>query len=124
MSRHEEILRRVVESLMEDERLRSNLTDYEAEILLRWANRWFEKKIMAAPEESVEETAAREKERVKNLLSALNNMLLYTRSPSLALAMGLAEKHLNEGRPFSTREILEFMTALAEIIWERREGAK
>ncbi len=122
MSAREEALRKAVESIAEDERLRSNLTDHEAGALLKWAERWLEKKIMAASDEEAEEVAAREKERVKNLMSALNNMLLYTRSPTLALAMGLAEKHLSEGRPFSTMEIIEFTTALAEMIWERRES--
>ncbi len=122
MSVREEALRKAVESIAEDERLRSNLTDHEAEVLLKWAERWLEKKIMAAPEENAEEVAAREKDRVKNVMSALNNMLLYTRSPTLALAMGLVEKHLTEGRPFSTREILEFITNLAEVIWEKRES--
>jgi hypothetical protein len=120
MSSREEILRRAVESLMEDERLRSNLTDYEAEVVLNWANSWLEKKILSAPEEKAEEIASKEKERVRNLLISLNNMLLYSRSPTLSMAVGLVEKHLNEGVPFSTKEILEWVTELAGIIWERR----
>ncbi len=120
MRSREEILRRVVESLMEDERLRSNLTDYEAELVLNWANSWLEKRILSAPEEKAEEVATKERERVKNLLISLNNLLLYSRSPTLSMAMGLVEKHLNEGVPFTTKEILEFITELARIIWERR----
>ncbi|MCS7286153.1 MAG: hypothetical protein RMK30_03610 [Anaerolineae bacterium] len=122
MSTREEILRKTVESLLEDERLRSNFTDYEAEAILGWATRWLEKRILTAPEEKIEEVARWEKERLKNFISSLNNMFLYTRSPTLALAMGLVEKHLNEGRPFSAREVIEWITSLAEIIWEKREG--
>jgi len=122
MRSREEILRLAVESLMEDERLRSNLTDYEAEVVMNWANNWLERKILSAPEEKVEEVARKEKERVRNLLISLNNMLLYSRSPTLSMAVGLVEKHLNEGVPFSTKEILELVTELAGIIWERRAG--
>ncbi len=122
MRSREEILRLAVESLMEDERLRSNLTDYEAEVVMNWANNWLERKILSVPEEKVEEVARKEKERVRNLLISLNNMLLYSRSPTLSMAVGLVEKHLNEGVPFSTKEILELVTELAGIIWERRAG--
>jgi len=122
MRSREEILRLAVESLMEDERLRSNLTDYEAEVVMNWANNWLERKILSAPEEKVEEVARKEKERVRNLLISLNNMLLYSRSPTLSMAVGLVEKHLNEGVPLSTKEILELVTELAGIIWERRAG--
>lgn len=122
MSSREEILRKTIESIVEDERLRSNFTDHEAQVILGWATHWLEKKILEAPEEEAEEVARWEKERVKNLISSLNNMLLYTRSPTMALAMGLVEKHLAGGMPFSTREILEWITALAELIWEKRRS--
>ncbi len=120
MSSREEILRQAVESLMEDERLRSNLTDQEAEVVLNWASSWLEKRILSASEEKVEEVASKEKKRVRNLLISLNNLLLYSHSPTLSMAVGLVEKHLNEGVPFSTKEILELITELAGIIWERR----
>jgi len=123
MNAKEDILRKTIESIMEDERLRSNFTDHEAQVVLGWATRWLEKKILEAPEEEVEEIATREKEKVKNLISSLNNMLLYTRLPTMALAMGLVEKHLTQGVPFSTREILEWITTLAELIWEKRRAS-
>ncbi len=123
MNAKEDILRKTIESIMEDERLRSNFTDHEAQVVLGWATHWLEKKILEAPEEEVEEIATREKEKVKNLISSLNNMLLYTRLPTMALAMGLVEKHLTQGVPFSTREILEWITTLAELIWEKRRAS-
>jgi len=123
MNAKQDTLRKTIESIMEDERLRSNFTDHEAQVVLGWATHWLEKKILEAPEEEVEEIATREKEKVKNLISSLNNMLLYTRLPTMALAMGLVEKHLTQGVPFSTREILEWITTLAELIWEKRRAS-
>ncbi len=54
------IAEKVSEGLYEDERLRSNLTDSEAEIVYKWASDWITAQVDAAADESAaNETASR-----------------------------------------------------------------
>ncbi len=75
MARYDHIVQSAAESLLEDERLRSNLTDAEAKIVLDWALGWLTKQIDAAPDEA-RAHAIRQGElaRVRTIASAVNAM--------------------------------------------------
>lgn len=70
---HDAILQGVAEQLMEDERLRSNLDDDQAKIVLDWALAWMGAQINAAPDAPAAEQIARaELARVRDALRAVN----------------------------------------------------
>ncbi|MBI3740349.1 MAG: hypothetical protein HY257_01165 [Chloroflexi bacterium] len=70
---NEDVLQNVVEQLMEDERLRSNLQDEEAKTLNEWAIQYLGAQIAAAQNPSdAQQIGARELARVREAMSAVN----------------------------------------------------
>ncbi len=70
---HDAILQGVAEQLMEDERLRSNLDDDEAKIILDWAIAWLGAQITpAADAPTAAQIAGAELARVRDALKAVN----------------------------------------------------
>lgn len=75
MPPYDSIIQSAAENLMEDERLRSNLTDGEAKIVLDWALAWLTKQINAAKDVArASETCQNELTRVRLIAKAANAM--------------------------------------------------
>ncbi len=69
------IAERAAESLYEDEKLRSNLTDSEAEIVLNWASEWLSAQVSAALDEATAQKIAQTTgQQVRQVVSTLNSL--------------------------------------------------
>ena len=69
------IAERAAERLYEDETLRSNLTDSEAETVLNWASEWLSAQVSAAQDEATAQRIAQAKgQLVRAVVSALNSL--------------------------------------------------
>ncbi len=109
------------ESLYEDERLRSSLTDAEGEIVLRWACDWLTEQVNAAPDEASAQRIAQDSgARVRASISALNKLFRKPANITLAAAVNAIEPTLTQGKPFSREEVLLLVTGLAPAAWKLR----
>jgi transposase-like protein len=94
MGTFESIVQRAAEQLMENERLRSNLTDDEANTLLDWAIEWLESQVDKSPDEATARQAAQaEVARLRPAMQEINRQLAAGKTPSVGLpaAMSLAQ---------------------------------
>ena len=120
MSSSFRIAERASENLYEDESLRSNLTDEQAEIVLRWASDWIAERAAAAKDEAAAaQTVARELTRVRAVIKGLNNLAAGP-VPPLPGAVDALGPALTGSTPFSLEEILMLATTLASAAWKIR----
>jgi transposase-like protein len=94
MSTFESIVQRAAEQLMENERLRSNLTDDEANTLLDWAIEWLESQVDKSPDEVTARQAAQaEVARLRPAMQEINRQLAEGKRSTAGLpaAMSLAQ---------------------------------
>jgi hypothetical protein len=88
MGVYDQVIQRAAEKLMEDERLRSNLTDDEANLLLNWAIEWVKRRVSAAPDEATAcQTAQAEIARLRPAMAKINDLLAGDKTPSLVNAI-------------------------------------
>ncbi|MGB8646874.1 MAG: hypothetical protein WCF84_16660 [Anaerolineae bacterium] len=114
------IAERASESLYEDERLRSNLTDAQAVIVLKWAEEWLTRRINSAHDEATaQQVAQTEGKRVRAAVAAIN-ALGQDKDMTLAQAVVTLEPVLTAGKPFSRDELLTLLTSLVSPAWNMR----
>ncbi len=107
------------ESLYEDERLRSNLTDSEADVVLKWAADWLTAQVSAASDDTAAQPIAqRETARVRTLLAAINALGKQGPELNLATALAAVAPSLADDTAFTREEILTLLTALASAAWQ------
>jgi hypothetical protein len=88
MGAHDKVIQGAAERLMEDERLRTNLTDEEAKQLMDWALAWLEARVFKAPDEvTARQTAQTEMTRLRPAISKINGLLGGDKLPTLANAV-------------------------------------
>ena len=76
MSKFESVAQGAAERLLEDEGLRSNLTDDEANILINWGIEWLEGRVAQASSEAVaRQTTQEETARLRPAMQQINDML-------------------------------------------------
>ncbi len=115
------IAEKASESLYEDEALRSNLTDHEAQLVLKWATDWIAGRVSAAQDEaSAERIVAAETARVRAALKVLNSLGKGKGATSLVRMISALEPVLNSGQPFSREEVLALATDFATFAWTLR----
>ncbi len=121
MAASERIAENAVESLYGDERLRSNLTDAEANIVLKWASDWLTEHVGAASDDATAQKVAKtETARVRSAVSALNALGKQTADLKFAPAVSTLEPILRGNRPFTREEIFKLLTALTTAAWQMR----
>jgi hypothetical protein len=123
----DKIVRRVTEPLYEDEKLRSNLTDDEARVVLGWAAQWIEMQVISAKgEPSAEQTAQRALARVQPVISAINALAAQPGELRLADAVVALEPFLEGNQKLSRSQVFELLTNFASAAWrvqsERARG--
>ncbi len=92
MAQFDQLLKPAVEKLYEDERLRSNLTDSEAKVILDWAANWLTKQASAAQDEaSAKKVIESELARVRTSALALNTLAKKPGALTLAEAIAAVE---------------------------------
>ena len=109
------------EALYEDERLRSNLTDTEANVVLKWASDWLTAQVSAASDATAaQQIAQNETARLRPFLTALN--ALGKQGPELDLAKAVAATAPGLGdTTFTREEILTLLITLAGAAWQLRK---
>lgn len=122
MAQFDKIIQNAAESLYGDERLRSNLTDSEAKVVLDWAVNWITEQVNAARDEaSAKQVAQNELVRVRQTAIALN--ALAAKSDTLRLADALAAVASAQPSATLTREqVLSLATSFASVLWQMRAG--
>ena len=114
------VAERASENLYEDESLRSNLTDEQAEIVLRWASDWISESAGAAKDDAAAaQIVAKESARVRAVIKALNKLAAGP-TPTLAKAVDTLGAGLAGGKPFALEEVLTLSTTIATAAWKLR----
>jgi hypothetical protein len=125
MPSFDKIIQNAAEKLYEDERLRSNLTDSEAKIVLDWAAGWITAQVSAARDEaSASQVAQNELARVRQTTTALNALAAKDATPRLADALAAIDAGSAQASATLTREqVLTLATAFANTLWTLRVHA-
>lgn len=125
MAQFDRIIQNAAEKLYEDERLRSNLTDSEAKIVLDWAAGWITAQVSAARDEaSAKEVAQNELARVRQTTTALNALAAKDATPRLADVIAAIDAGGAQTSATLTREqVLSLATTLATSLWTLRVRA-
>jgi hypothetical protein len=88
MSTYEKLVQSAAEKLMEDERLRTNLADDEAQLLVNWAIAWLQDHIARARDESAaRQVAQAETTRLRSAMQRINDVLAEGKTPALIVAL-------------------------------------
>ena len=88
MGAYNKAVQSVAEKLMEDERLRTNLADDEAKLLIDWALAWVEGRVFKAPNEATaRQLAQAELARLRPAMSKINDILGGGKMPALTNAV-------------------------------------
>jgi len=104
MSKYENIVQGAAEKLLEDERLRANLTDDEVNILVNWAIGWLDERVSAAPDDaSARQIARTEMARLRPSMQEISAMLREGTSPSFN-SFGLSSSE--EGTSSSRQDLI------------------
>lgn len=123
------------ESLFGDERLRSNLTDGEANLVLNWATGWLDKRATPAAPAAGVSTLAKSSgpkrvsqadiDRVRQMVSAINGIARKPGTPRLADAVAeLAAGPAAGDPPLTRQEVFSLLTVLAQSLLELRPPRK
>ncbi len=123
------------ESLFGDERLRSNLTDGEANLVLNWATGWLDKRATLAAPAAGAPTLAKatgpkrvsqaDIDRVRQMVSTINDIARKPGAPRLADAVtALAAGPAAGDQPLTRPEVLSLLTVLAQSLLELRPPRK
>ncbi len=125
MPQFDKIIQNTAEKLYEDERLRSNLTDGEAKIVLDWAAGWITAQVSAARDETAaKQVAQTELARVQQTTTALNALAAKDATPRLADALAAIDAGSVQASATLTREqVLALATTLATSLWTLRVRA-
>lgn len=115
-------VRKAAEALYEDERLRSNLNDTEAKLVLDWAVSRLDSKVDTAwDEEGAKKLLQEELPRVRSVVLAINQLAMRTGAIRLADAVVAIETVVQGGRAFTRYEIWSILTRLADAAWQIRD---
>lgn len=114
MATYDKVVSQAAESLLGDERLRSNMTDDEAQVAMDWALARVKAQASAAKDEAgANKVTQGELVRVRAVLSAVNQLLAKPGTPRLSDTVAAVETLLQSGKPFNRQEIIKLVTALA-----------
>jgi hypothetical protein len=121
MQKYEQPIQRAAESLYGDERLRSNLTDSEAKIVLNWAASWVAGQVSAARDEpGAKQIAQNELARVRQIVGALNALAAKNATPRLEDAIAAINTGTPTSAPLTREQVLSLATLFATAMWKIR----
>lgn len=122
MQKYEQAVRNAAESLYGDERLRSNMTDGEAKIILDWAVGWVAGQVNAARDEvGAKQIAQNELTRVRQIASALNALVAKNATPRLDEAIAAIRSGAPASAALTTEQILSLATSFTAALWNLRK---
>ena len=121
MPQFDGIIQNAVEKLYEDERLRSNLIDSEAKVVLDWASGWVADRVRAARDETAAKQIVQgELARVRQAATALNALAKKPGALRLADAVAALEPSMQAQGAMSREQVLKLATELASAMWTLR----
>jgi len=122
MQKYEQAVRSAAESLYGDERLRSNLTDSEAKIVLDWAVSWVAGQVSAARDEpGAKQIAQNELARVRQIASSLNALAAKDATPRLDEVMAVISSSAPASAALTREQVLSLATLFTTALWRIRE---
>jgi hypothetical protein len=120
----DKITQNAAENLYGDERLRANLADDEAKIVLDWALGRISAQVNTAHDEAAAKLAAqKELARVRPIVAAINALGKKPGTPRLADAVAAIEPSLAASKPLSRAETMALLTAIADKMWQVRPSS-
>ena len=123
MGKFDKVIESVSECLYGDERLRSNLTDGEAKIVLTWTENWIRERVNTARDEAMaKQIAQNELARACQVLQSINALAKKPGVPRLPDAVGALDAALKGGKPLTREETFGALTALTGAVWKMRAG--
>jgi hypothetical protein len=124
MSTFENVIQSAAEKLMEDERLRANLTDDEANILVNWALEWLEGCVTKARDEAAARQAAQaEISRLRPAMQKISDLLVSDKAPALPAAvkaLGLSPSGPAASKALDRKALIRSLTAQLAEEWRKR----
>ena len=91
MSKFKSVVQGAAERLLEDEALRSNLTDDEMNVLINWAIEWLEGRVdKASDEAAARQVAQAEIKRLRPALQEINHRLAAGETPDVDVLSSLS----------------------------------
>jgi hypothetical protein len=121
MAQFDHLVQRATESLYGDERLRSNLTDQQAKVVLGWAAGWIGRQVAALSNEAAAIRAAEsELDRVRRVVSALNALAAGDAAAHLEKAIRAIAPDANSGSALTPEQVLQLATQDSNAISKKR----
>lgn len=123
MGKYDKLVQSAAEKLIEDERLRSNLTDEEANLLVDWAIRWLEDRLARVRDEATaRQIAQAEVTRLRPAMSKINDSLAGGKMPALSAALqtlGLTRSRAATN-PLDRKGLIQSLTAHLAEAWRKQ----
>lgn len=117
MPAYAKVLESTLEALYDDERLRSNLADDEAEVVLDWASAWLTEQVSAAKNETAAKKIAQgELARVKPIVSTINDLAKKPGTPTLGDAVNALA--LKPQPPLTRAQTWRVLGLVASAVWQ------
>jgi hypothetical protein len=121
MSAYEKVVQGAAERLLEDEGLRSNLTDDEANILTNWAIEWLEGRVGKASNQAMARQAAQaEMERLRPALQEINNRLAAGETPDASVSSRLSSSEAVPGASPDRKTLIRSLIAQKVEAWSKK----
>jgi hypothetical protein len=124
MGKYESAVQGAAERLLEDECLRDNLTDDEANVLVSWAIDWLESRVAGARDETAARAAAQaEVARLRPAMSKINALLADGKTPThadVAKAFGLPASSAVSQALLDRKAFIQTLTLKLAEEWSKR----
>ncbi len=120
MGKFESVVQRAAEQLVENEGLRSNLTDDEANTLLDWAIEWLESQVEKSPDEAAARQAAQaEVGRLRPALQEINRQLAAGKTPTVGLPAAMSVAQALPGASRDRKTLIKSLIAQKVKAWSK-----
>jgi hypothetical protein len=117
----EKTVQNAAEKLMEDERLRSNLDDSEANLLVNWAIGWVRQRVSVSGDQAAaQQVQQAELARLRPTMSSINALLADGKTPNLVSAtqaLGLTGAKVVASGVHDRKAFIQFVTAQLVEEW-------
>jgi hypothetical protein len=118
MSKFESVVQGAAERLVEDEALRSSLTDDEMNVLINWAIEWLEGRVDKASDEAAARQAAQaEIKRLRPALQEINHQLAAGETPDVGVLSSLSPAQAVPGASPDRKALIRSLIAQKVEAW-------
>lgn len=117
----EHVAQPAAENLYEDERLRSNLSDSEASIVLNWAVQWIQGRLKEIVNDKTAAVVLQnETKRVRQAIASFNELAQKPGMIKLADAVNVLEPPL-QAQSLDRDQVFRLLTEMTSITWKLRD---